>query len=162
MDFKQPALFELNVNIKFLLASLKTCFNSKYCSKSHIKFLLWLSSLLLVDFFQGTFMAGFRNNFQALSMQLLVSQAAIGKLEQAYWRELLEEFSLLVSDFIKSKQNIIFDFVTKRQLKIVKTVSPHIKNTVLIFRTLRKKVIISWTIPFNFHSRLFRCPSVCY
>jgi hypothetical protein len=41
-------------------------------------------SLSLVDFFQGTFMAGFQNNFQALSMQLLVSLAAIRKLEQAY------------------------------------------------------------------------------
>jgi hypothetical protein len=66
--------------MRFLLASLKTCstvFLKIVPKAMHIKLLRLSFSLLLL-------MAGFRNNFQALSKQLLVSQAAIGKLEQAY------------------------------------------------------------------------------
>jgi hypothetical protein len=55
-------------------------------------------------------MAGFLNNFQdhrRLTEQLLESQAAIGKPEQAFWRGLLlEGFSQLVSDFVEASKNL--------------------------------------------------------
>jgi hypothetical protein len=58
-------------------------------------------------------MAGFRNNFQdhgRLLEQLLGSQAAIIKPEQAPRRGLLKELSQLVSDFIEASTNLIFGF----------------------------------------------------
>jgi hypothetical protein len=71
-------------NIKFLHASLKTLTNSKTCSEISV-----LAFIALIGQFSpvySTFMASFRNNFQdqrRLSEQLLESQAAIGKPEEA-------------------------------------------------------------------------------
>jgi hypothetical protein len=65
-------------------------------------------------------MSGFWNNFQdhrRLSGQLLVSQAAVGKLEQASWRDLLEGFLQLVSDFIEASRNCIVDVLLKKTAK---------------------------------------------
>jgi hypothetical protein len=64
-------------NIKFML---------KIVPKVAPKFCSGIPSLTFVDFLQCTFMAGFRNSFQShrrLSEQLLESQAAIRKPEQA-------------------------------------------------------------------------------
>ncbi len=57
-------------------------------------------------------MAGFRNNFQnhrRLSEQLLESQAAIGKPEQASWRVLLEEY-VVIKWFHRCDQKLYFGF----------------------------------------------------
>jgi hypothetical protein len=59
----------------------------KIVPKATYNFCSGFPSLSLVDFFRCKFMAGFRNNFQALSKQLMVSQAAIGKREPAYWKD---------------------------------------------------------------------------
>ncbi len=80
----QSFLLNRKINGKFLLASLKTLIASLikfFCS--------CFPPLSLVEFFQCTFMSGFRNNFQnhrRLSEQLLESQAAFGKPEQATYR----------------------------------------------------------------------------
>ncbi len=73
-------------------------------------------------------MATFQYNFQAASAQPrdieqpLESQAAIGKLEQAPLRGLLE-----------GSINFIFNFFfAKRQQKIVKALSAHLKRPALI------------------------------
>jgi hypothetical protein len=50
--------------------------------------------------------------------------------------------SQLVSDFIDASRNVNLDFLRKKKLKIVKTISAHSKSTVRIFRTL-KKIFIS-------------------
>ncbi len=92
-------------------------------------------------------MTGFRNNFEALSKQLLVSQAAIGKLEKLTEDKRVTGkicFSQLLSNFIEVSRNFIFDFVrSKKAAKNCEVVSAHTKNSVLIFRTLRNIVIIS-------------------
>jgi hypothetical protein len=70
--------------MKFLLAYLKTL-NSKNRSESRIKFLFRLSLALIGRFFQCTFIAGFRKNFQEhrrVTEQLLETQVAIRKLKQ--------------------------------------------------------------------------------
>jgi hypothetical protein len=107
--------------MKFLLASLKTLTNSTNCSESRIKLLLRLSFALICRFFQCTFIACFRNNFQEdgrVKEQLLETQAAIRKPEQALWRGLLEGISkLLVSDFIEASRNFGFDFLHKKTTK---------------------------------------------
>jgi hypothetical protein len=68
--FLAPFLFKRNINIKFLLVSLKTLKNFKNSSENRIKFLFPLSLLALVDFLQFAFMpglkqfsGGLRNNF---------------------------------------------------------------------------------------------------
>jgi hypothetical protein len=62
-------------------------------------------------------MAGFQNNFEdhrRLAEQLLESQAAIRKPEQASWkRGALEGFSQFLSNFIVACRNFIFNFFTK-------------------------------------------------
>jgi hypothetical protein len=86
-------------------------------------------------------MYGFQNNFQdhrRLSEQLSESQAAIRKLEQAPSRRLgtvLEGFSQIISDFIYGKQaeTLFWIFFTKRQLKIVKTISVLIQKVYFDF-----------------------------
>jgi hypothetical protein len=55
--------------------------------------------------------------------QLLESQAATWKPEQASWRGLMEVFLELVSDLIATSKNFILIFSTKGQLNIVKTIS---------------------------------------
>jgi hypothetical protein len=47
-------------------------------------------------------------------------------------------FSQLVIDFIEVGRNCISDFLTRRQPEILKTISAHVKITVLIFRNLKK------------------------
>jgi hypothetical protein len=87
-------------------------------------------SLSLVDFLHCTFMAGFQNNFEdhmRLSEQLLVSQAAIGKPEQARLIGLLEGLFLFVSDFIEASRNFSLDFLHRKTDKIVKTIRAHLK-----------------------------------
>jgi hypothetical protein len=72
--------------MEFLFASLKTLTDSENCSESRIKFLFPGFPLpSLVNFFQCTFIAGFRNNFQdhrRVTEQLLETQAAIRKPEK--------------------------------------------------------------------------------
>jgi hypothetical protein len=56
-------------------------------------------------------------NHKRLSEQLLESQAAIGKPEQATRRELLEGFSQLVSDFLEVSRNYILENFHKKTAK---------------------------------------------
>jgi hypothetical protein len=64
MVFKLLAsLVKEKINIKFLLASLKTLTNSYDCPKAASN-CSGLPSPSYVDFLQCTFMVGFRNNFQ--------------------------------------------------------------------------------------------------
>ncbi len=99
---------------------LTACFfenttNSKDCSVSRIRFPAFLHSHYSnFSSVQCTFMAGVQNNFRdhrRFSEQLLKSQTASGKPEHTPWRELLEGFSQLVSDFnhfIKATRNFNF------------------------------------------------------
>jgi hypothetical protein len=74
--------------MKFLLASLKTLPDyEKIVPKAASNFCSGFPLLSLVNFFQCTFIAGFRNNFQdhrRVTEQLLETQAAIRKPEQAF------------------------------------------------------------------------------
>jgi hypothetical protein len=47
------------------------------------------------------------------------SQAVIENPEQASWRELLEGFSRLVSDYIEANRNFSMDFIEKKTVKHV-------------------------------------------
>ncbi len=67
-----PALFKRNINVKFLLASLKILTDSKNCSENRIKFLFRLFLLSLVDFLQCAFMPGLEHFSE--------SQAAYGTI----------------------------------------------------------------------------------
>jgi hypothetical protein len=68
-------------------------------------------------------MAGFLNNFQA--------HRRLSEKESQYKLPWIQEgFSKLVSDFIEVCRNFFFTFFTKRQLKIVKTISAHTKSNV--------------------------------
>jgi hypothetical protein len=73
--------------MKILLASLKTLPDSEeIVPKAVSNFCSGFPLLSLVNFFQCTFIAGFRNNFQDRSRvmkQLLETQEAIRKPEQA-------------------------------------------------------------------------------
>jgi hypothetical protein len=53
-------------------------------------------------------------NHEQLSEQLLQTQAAMGKPEQAGGSGLLEGFSQLVSDFIETSRNFLLDFLHKK------------------------------------------------
>ncbi len=75
LDFK-PASFKRKINLSLLLASLKTFINSKTCFESRTRILLRLSYALIGRFSQA-YIHG------QLSEQLLESQAAIRKPEQA-------------------------------------------------------------------------------
>ncbi len=58
-------------------------------------------------------MAGFRNNFhdhRRLLEQLLESQVSVGKLEQAPWRGLLEEFFTISKWLQRGKQKLFYKF----------------------------------------------------
>jgi hypothetical protein len=50
----------------------------------------------------------------------------------------LEEFPELVSDFIEANRNSRFNFPSKRQPNIVKTISANTESIALILRTLKK------------------------
>jgi hypothetical protein len=81
--------------------------------------------LSLVDFFQCTFIAGFRNNFQdqrRVTEQLLETQAALRKPEHALWRGLLKGISQLVSDSYKQAENLIWILLHKKD--IMKSLKP--------------------------------------
>ncbi len=63
-------------------------------------------------------MAGFQTTFHdhsRFSEQLLESQAATWKTEQAPWSGLLEEFSQLVFDFKEADRKIILQVHHKKQ-----------------------------------------------
>jgi hypothetical protein len=63
---------------------------------------------------------------------------------QASWRGLLEEFYNKYLGFSKKPAKTFYSiFFTKRQLKVVKTISAHSKGTVSILRTF-KKIFIVW------------------
>ncbi len=65
-------------------------------------------------------MVGFWNNFQDRKTpfeQLLETQEAIEKLEQASWRGLEAGFSQFVSDFIQASSNFSFEFLRKQAAK---------------------------------------------
>ncbi len=113
----QPTQFNRKINMKFLLVSLKTLTNSKNRSESRIKFLFWLSLALIGRFFQCTFIAGFRNNFQdhrRVTEQLLDTHTAIRKPVKALWRGILEGISQLVSYFIEARRHFNLDFLYKK------------------------------------------------
>jgi hypothetical protein len=76
MVFKFLACLVHQINIKFLLPSLKTLTNTKSCSESRIKFMFRLSIALI-----GRFILVYIHSW--LSEQLLKAQAAIRKPEQA-------------------------------------------------------------------------------
>jgi hypothetical protein len=64
MILKFSGLFKREINIKFLLASLKTLSNSKNGPKTASNFCFGFPLLSLVDFLTCTLMAGFRKSFQ--------------------------------------------------------------------------------------------------
>jgi hypothetical protein len=71
--------------MKFLLAILKTLTNSKIVPKAVTNFCSVFPLHTLVNFYQCTFVAGFRNNFQdhrRVTEQLLEAQAFIKRPEQ--------------------------------------------------------------------------------
>jgi hypothetical protein len=95
----------------FLLASLKTHTNSKKFSES---------LLSLVNFFQCTFIASFRNNFQDHSRdteQFLETKGGYQKAGTSSLKGVTGVISQLVSDFIEASRNIIFDFLYKKATK---------------------------------------------
>jgi hypothetical protein len=59
------------INMKFLLASLKTLTNSKKCSESRIKFLFWPYFALTGQFIQCTFIAGYHRRVSEQAEQIL-------------------------------------------------------------------------------------------
>jgi hypothetical protein len=58
-------LFKSKLDIKFIVASLKTLTDSRNCSESRIKFLFRLSFASFVDFLQCTFMVGLPSKFRS-------------------------------------------------------------------------------------------------
>ncbi len=106
----------------------------KNCSVSCIKFVFWLSFALIGRFFPvyihsrifGTIFritGRLRNNF-CRHMRLSESR------KQALWRGLLQGISQLVSDCVEASRNLILDFLHKKTIQIVKTISAHSKSTV--------------------------------
>ncbi len=78
------------------------------------------------------------HELEQLSEQLLQTQAAMGKPEQAGGSGLLEGFSQLVSDFIETSRNFILDFLHKKTDKNCEShMSALSRRTVLIFRILK-------------------------
>jgi hypothetical protein len=99
------------MNMKFLLASLKTLTNSKkMLRKSHqisVPAFLWFHSYIFSSV-PYIHIADFRNNFQDhRRVSFGTTQAFIRKLEQAFWRRILEGILQLVSNFRSGKQKPI-------------------------------------------------------
>ncbi len=96
---------------------MKTVTNSKDCFESRIKIFVPVFLCCHWSIFVNVHViTGFRNYFQnhrLLSEQLLESQAAAWKPEQASYRWLLESLSELVSDFREASRNFIFKFLKK-------------------------------------------------
>ncbi len=121
---------------------------SKKISESCIKILFRLSFAFIGRLSQAYIHGQLSEAFSG-------SQAAFGttfrdtnvfrKPEQTPWRWLQEGFLQLVSYFIDASRNYIWIFSTKRQPKIVKTISAHTKSSVLIFVTLKKIIHIPST-----------------
>ncbi len=131
-SFKFFSLFvQRKLNMKFLLASLKTLTNSKFSFKSCITFLFRLSLTFISRSFQWSFMAGFRNNYQE-------SLGAFGTIYRitggfwnnfytgGYWKDktsslkgVTEQIITIVKWFQRSKQKlyIIVDFLQKQKAK---------------------------------------------
>ncbi len=136
--------------MKFLLNSLKTLTNSKSCSKSRIKFLFKLSFALIGKFFLAYIHC-------RLSEQFSESQADFGttfKGTSGYQKSGTSSLKRVTGRnfpiskwFLEASRNFILDFLHKRQLKIVKTISAHSKSTVSKFTTF-KKIFISCHYPF--------------
>ncbi len=78
------ALLKRKINIKFLLASFRTITNRRIVPKATSNFCFGFPFLSLVDFLyiQDRLLEQFQNH-RRLSKQLLKSQAAIEKPEQA-------------------------------------------------------------------------------
>ncbi len=88
-------------------------------------------------------LAGFRNNFQNhrwLSEQLLWLPESRKKRD--YWSNFQNKW------FHRSKQKLYFQFSSKRQPNIVRTISTHTKSVDLIYRFLQK-IFILWLYPFK-------------
>jgi hypothetical protein len=109
----------------FLLATWKTLTDSENCSKSRIKFLFWLSFALIGQLFPVYI-------HSRLSEQFSGSQAGYRRLSESRnkFPSLLEGISQLVCDFIKASKNFNLDFLRKKKLKIVQTISAYSKRTV--------------------------------
>ncbi len=105
------------VQEKIWIASLTPLTNSNNCSVFRIKFLFLLSRVLLVDFFSVHSYPAFVKIFQdhrRVSEQLLETQVAIRKPEQAFWIGLLEGISKW---FHRSKYKLPFCENHKLSLK---------------------------------------------
>ncbi len=100
-------------------------------------------------------MACFWNNFQEHSAafeQLLESQEAIRKQEQASWREgYKKDFHNFWVISYKQAVTLVLIFSTNRQPKIAKTIRAYLKSTGLIFRTF-KKLFTLWHYPFKLNA----------
>ncbi len=100
----------------FILTSLKTLTYSKDCSESRIK-LFW-PSFSICGPFSPVYIYGLlaekNSGHRRLSGQLFQSQSAFGKLEKAFYRELLEGFSQLLH---RPSRNFIMDFFHKKHKK---------------------------------------------
>jgi hypothetical protein len=115
-----PDKFWRKINMKFLFISLK-----------HLLILFRLSFTLIGKFLLVNIHSRVSEQFS--ESQLVKAQAAIRKPEQALWIAWLKGVSQFVSDFVKVSR-------TKRQLKIVKTISAHSKSTVSNFRNSKKNI----------------------
>jgi hypothetical protein len=114
-------LVQDKINVKFLLASLKTLTNFKHCySESRIKFVFRLSFALIGRFFPVFINSRLSEPFSGsrqVSEQLLETQAANRTPEHDVGRKLLEGISLFVSDFIETSRNFNLDFLHKKTTK---------------------------------------------
>jgi hypothetical protein len=123
-----------------MLASLKILTKPINYSESRIKFLFRLSFARNGKFFQCTFIAGFRNNFQdhrRVAEQLLETQDAIRRLEQAQIKKW----------FYRNKQKLWFGFHSQKDNLIF--VKLYALIEIILFRILgpSKKYSSGETIP---------------
>ncbi len=77
-------------------------------------------------------------------------QKALGKPEQAVWRELLEEFSQLVSDFIEASRNLIWAFLHKKTEKRCENHQRSHKKYCYLLGVRTLLIFISWLYPFKY------------
>jgi hypothetical protein len=87
-------------------------------TKPHQNFSSGLPSLSLVDILYWTY------NHRRLSKQLLESQAAIWKPQQASWRRFLEGFKQLLRDIIEARLNFIYKIFPQKGSNILWKPSP--------------------------------------
>ncbi len=95
----------------------------KIVPKAKLIFCSGFHSILLVDFFQCTFTAGCRNNFQdyrQVSEKLLETQAAIRRPETSSLKRVTATGrNFTTSDFIEASRNFILDFLHINAIQIV-------------------------------------------